>query len=115
MIAIETGRSSNVPDERIEGFERSGSTWKLNVDRYREFIRSATGISPDALSRSDCYRIGNRLEALIDEKRRAGEWTTDLVAEYPDVDSLEQIYLLSRFFRQCHENCLERASSQQST
>ena len=80
----------------------------MNPDDYREFIESITGISPsERLSPSECYRIGNRLEAFIDQCRRDGAWTDELIEGYPDVDSLEQIYPLARFFRQCHEQCLD--------
>jgi hypothetical protein len=108
MIVIETTHSSNVPDEDLAGFEVADSVWRLDLDYYRGFIESATGISPDSNpSASDCYRIGNRLEAFIDEKQRAGEWTPDLVENYSKIDSLRQLYWLARFFRQCHEQCLE--------
>ncbi len=108
MRTIETTRSSRVPDEDLPGFEVTESVWRLDIDSYRDFIESVTGISPDRnLSASDCYRIGNRLEAFIDETRRAGRWTEDLVEGYSEVDSLRQIYWLARFFRQRHEQCLE--------
>jgi hypothetical protein len=108
MTAIETTYSSSVPDEDLAGFELSGSAWRLDLDFYRGFIESVTGISPgENPSGSDCYRIGNRIEAFIEEKRRAGEWTNELVESYPEIDSLRQIHWLARFFRQCHEQRLE--------
>jgi hypothetical protein len=108
MSVIETTCSSSVPDEDLDGFEVTESVWRLDVDHYRGFIESVTGISPNRNpSASDCYRIGNRLEAFIAENQRAGEWTEDLAEGYSEIDSLRQIYWLARFFRQCHEQCLE--------
>jgi hypothetical protein len=108
MREIETTRSSSVPEEDLDGFEVTESAWQLNLDHYRDFIESVTGISPNRnLSPSDCYRIGNRLEGFIDENQQTGKWTEDLVESYSEVDSLRQIYWLARFFRQCHEQCLE--------
>ena len=108
MTVVETNHSSTLSDGSIDGFERSDSVWRLNLDHYGEFIESITGITPEEnLSASDCYRIGNRLEAFIDESQRAGEWTEELVEKHPEVDSLRQLYVLARFFRRCHEQCLE--------
>ena len=46
-------------DPGIDGLDVSETEWRLNVDRYREFLVEATGISPaDGLTSSDCYRIG---------------------------------------------------------
>ena len=107
MRVIETTSSSSAPNEDVAGFEVTESGWRLDIDYHRGFIESVTGISPSQnLSASDCYRIGNRLEAFIDESKRAGEWTEELVENYSEVDSLRQIYWLARFFRQCHEKCL---------
>jgi hypothetical protein len=104
---LETTHPSGVPDEDFAGFERSDSCWRLDIDCYRGFIKSVTGITPsESISPSDCYRIGNRLEAFIDENQRTGEWTDESVESYSEVDSLRQVYLLARFFRQCHEQCL---------
>jgi hypothetical protein len=111
MTVIETPRSSSVPDEDLAGFELSDSVWRLELDRYVDFIESVTGISPTRdPAAADCYRIGNRLEAFIDERRRAGEWTHALVEQYAAIDALGQIYWLARFFRQCHEHCLDALS-----
>jgi hypothetical protein len=86
-----------------EGLDLSGAEWHLDVERYRPFVEATTGIRPtESLSAAECYRIGNRLEALIEERRRHGEWTPALVEEYPVVESLEEILAVARFFRQCH-------------
>lgn len=78
--------------------------WHLDPDQYREFIETVTGIAPpDEPTASDCYRIGNRIEAFVEEHHRLDEWTPDLVEEYPDVDSLAEILGLARFFRRCHD------------
>lgn len=111
MTVLETTRPSSVPDEGLVGFELSDSVWRLELDHYRDFIESVTGIAPIRNpSAADCYRIGNRLEAFIDERRRAGEWTDALVEQYSAIDALGQIYWLAQFFRQCHEHCLEAPS-----
>jgi nicotinamidase-related amidase len=79
----------------------------LNLDRYDAFVVAVTDTRPTAdATATDCYRIGNRLEAFVAEHRRTGAWTPALVEEYPDVDSLDQIYALARFFRHCHEERL---------
>ena len=87
--------------------ELSHEEWRLDPDRYREFVESATGIPlVDEPTASECYRIGNRLEALVEERQRR-DGAPDLVAEYPDVESLEEIVGLARFFRRCHDCRLE--------
>jgi len=90
-------------DPELRGLDISESEWRLDTEEYRAFIEAATGISPtDGLSTSDCYRIGNRLQALIEERKRRGEWDSALVEAYPDVESLEEFFWLARFFRACH-------------
>jgi len=92
------------------GLELSPDEWRLDPGRYREFVEAAIGIRlTDEPTASDCYRIGNRLEALVEERRRRGEWTPDLVEAFPDVESLAEIVGLARFFRRCHECRLEEA------
>ncbi len=91
-------------DPGIDGLDVSEAEWRLDVDRYGEFLVEATGISPaDGLTSSDCYRIGNRLQALIEERKRQDEWEPALVDAYPDVDSLAAFVWLARFFRACHD------------
>ena len=94
----------------VDGLDLSADEWRIDPDRYWEFVEAATGIRlSDEPTASDCYRIGNRLEALVEERRRRGEWTPALVEGYPDVESLAEVVGLARFFRQCHECRLEEA------
>ncbi|MFB6167678.1 MAG: hypothetical protein ABEJ43_02400 [Haloferacaceae archaeon] len=103
-------RPSPPPDADLDGFDADESTWRLNLDRYGAFVAAVTGIRPGAdVTAADCYRIGNRLEAFIAERKRTDDWTAALVEEYPDVDSLDQIHALARFFRHCHTACLTGA------
>lgn len=91
-------------DPAIEGLEVSDAEWRLDVDRYREFIAAATGIDPsDGIDSSDCYRIGNRLQALVEKRKRHDEWGPALVDEYPDVESLDEFLWVARFFETCHD------------
>ncbi|MFC6764468.1 hypothetical protein [Natrinema soli] len=91
-------------DPAIEGLEVFDAEWRLNVDRYLNFIETATGISPNGeISASDCYRIGNRLYALVEERKRHEEWDSSLVEEYPDIKSLKEFLWVARFFLICHE------------
>lgn len=91
-------------DPSIEGLDASGEDWYLNVARYQEFIREAAGIDPmNGISVSDCYRIGNRLQALIEQHKREQEWKPELIKDYPDVESLEEFLWIARFFETCHE------------
>lgn len=102
-IAPETPRSTPA----IEGLVVTDGVWKLDIARYESFVETTTGISvDDSLSGADCYRIGNRLEALVTEHQQTGEWTPALVETYPDVGSLGEIVGLARFFRECHKCCL---------
>lgn len=106
MIRVQPDTTRN--DPMIPGLEVTDDEWILQLDEYRQFISETTGIKVDeSPSAEDCYRIGNRLEAFIDKRRRAGEWTEDLVKEYPDVDNLEEITWLARFFRTCHQCTLD--------
>jgi hypothetical protein len=101
-IRIAPGAVWTNPD--IEGLEVSDGEWRLDVARYQDFLRVTTGISPvDGLSTSDCYRIGNRLQALIEERKRQDEWDSALVESYPDVESLEALLWVARFFRACQD------------
>lgn len=91
-------------DPGIEGLDVSDDEWRLNVGRYQEFIEQVTGISVgDRLSATNCYRIGNRLQAHIGERKRDGEWNSSLVSSYPDIESLEEFVWIARFFRACHD------------
>ncbi len=91
-------------DPSIAGLEVSAEEWQLDVARYREFLSVTTGISvAEGLSAAECYRVGNRLQALVETRKRHDEWGPELVAEYPDVESLETITWIARFFRACHE------------
>jgi hypothetical protein len=91
-------------DPDIDGIEVSEGEWRLRVDRYQEFIAESTGIPPaDGLAAADCYRIGNRLQGLIEECKRHDEWTPALVAEYSDINSLDEFLWVARFFRACHD------------
>ncbi len=107
-------------DPGIEGLEVSETEWRLDVGRYREFVAAATGITPtDGLSGSDCYRIGNRLQALVEEHKQQAKPESTLVDAYPTVDSLEEFLWVARVFRACHdtENCtagVERRDSRVS-
>ncbi|WP_435332917.1 hypothetical protein [Haloarchaeobius sp. TZWWS8] len=101
---IQTSRPN--PDERPElaGLEVTESEWRLDTDRYRRFVEEAARQSlDDQPTAADCYRIGNRIEALIAEHRQRDDWSPSLVEEYPDVDSLDEIVGLARFFRHCHD------------
>lgn len=92
-------------DPDVNGLTVSDTAWCLDIDRYQNFIQASTGVFPDeSLSRSDCYRIGNRLQALIEERKRSNEWEPDIIEAYPEVESLDTILWLARFFRACHES-----------
>ena len=110
-------------DPELRGLDISASEWRLDTEEYRAFIQAVTGISPtDGLSTTDCYRIGNRLQALIEERKRRGEWDRSLVETYSDVESLEEFVWLARFFRACHDchdageiclpDCADRAAGE---
>jgi hypothetical protein len=101
MIRISPDTSRTGPT--AEGLDRSASEWRLDPGQYHEFIETVTGIAPpDDPTASDCYRIGNRIEAFVEEHHRLDEWTPALVEEYPDVGSLAEILGIARFFRRCH-------------
>jgi len=91
-------------DPAIKGLEVSDSEWRLDIGQYQDFIEATTGLSPsDGLSASDCYRIGNRLQAFVEERKRRNDWDATLVEAYPDVQSLKEFVWLARFFRACHD------------
>ena len=104
MIQIE--RSDARPLPSAEGIQAADDEWRLDPSKYRAFTDSVTGIAlTGELSGADCYRIGNRLEAFIAERKRDGEWTDALVEQYPDVASLAEIVALAQFLRRCHDQC----------
>jgi hypothetical protein len=47
--------------------------------------------------------MGNRLQALIEERKRQDKWGPALVEAYPDVDSLKAFVWVARFLRACHD------------
>lgn len=92
-------------DPAIEGLAVCDTEWRLDVDRYADFLTAVTGISlTGGLSTADCYRIGNRLQAFVEDHTRRSEWNQSLVGEHRDVDSLAEILWLARFFRACHDS-----------
>lgn len=114
MMRISPERPRSLPS--VEGIVVSESAWELDVDRYASFIEAATGIAvSENLSGADCYRIGNRLEALISEHQQDGEWTEAITERYPDVESRKEIVGLARFFRECHECCLDDAHAESAS
>lgn len=92
------------PASSYDGLELTETRWRLDPEEYSEFVKTVTGVTVTGnLSASDCYRIGNRLEGFIEERMRRDEWRAALVEEHPDVESLEEIRCLARFFRRCHD------------
>jgi len=109
MIHISPDTSRSVPP--LKGLEVTKSEWRFDVSAYDAFIESATGIDVrEDLSATECYRIGNRLEALVEDYQRTGEWER-LHREYPDIESSDELVGLARFFRQCHDYRVEEHSS----
>jgi hypothetical protein len=107
MLSIPPPESRLPPD--IGGLHVSADEWRLDTTRYAAFIELVTGIRPtEHLNAADCYRIGNRLEGFVEERKREGEWNAALVADLPDVESLDEIVALARFFRHCHDCRLEQ-------
>jgi hypothetical protein len=85
------------------GLRITDGVWQLDADYYEPFIEAATGISvSDDISPSECYRIGNSLESFIEDRKAKEEWNTEVVKSYPVVESLEEIFWVARFFRECH-------------
>lgn len=82
------------------GLETSGGEWRLDLARYAPFVEFVTGhpVSTN-LSNSDCYRIRNRLEALVAEHYRTGEWPSVVQEAASDTVRPEDIFELARFFR----------------
>jgi hypothetical protein len=113
MRIVSNGVWSNPP---VDGLEIADGEWRLDAGRYDRFLEAATGMSPDdELSPSDCYRIANRLEALVERHKRSGDSESALVEAYPDVQSLETFVWLARFFRRCHDCTRETDGSCLST
>jgi hypothetical protein len=101
MIRISPTASRTLP--AATGLTVTDETWQLDPDEVAPFVEATTGLSLSSdLGAAACYRIGNRLEGFIEARKRDGEWTPDLVESYPDVDSLDEIVALARFFRECH-------------
>lgn len=91
-------------DPEIHGLTVADEEWQLDVDLYCDFILNVAGIAPrNGLTSTDCYRIGNRLQARIEEYKRNGEWEPTLVETHRDIESLEEFLWLARVFRACHD------------
>jgi len=101
MIHISSGFTRSPPP--LHGLTRADGVLIFDPIHYESFIEGATGMSvTNDLSATECYVIGNRLEALIDEATRRGEWSDALVEDHPDVSSLDEILGLARLFRRAH-------------
>lgn len=106
MISVPKDSMRSRPS--LDGIELADGAWQFDPQRYRSFLRERTGIDPGGeLTGADCYRIGNRLEAFIEDRRRRGEWEASLVETEPEVDTLDEIAELARLFRQCHARHVE--------
>ena len=93
-------------DPNLPGLSVSDDEWKLDVDYYRPFVEVVTGLPvPEDLTAADCYRIGNRLEAVIAEHERDETWPLESIATFPIADSRTTVRWLARFFRACHQQC----------
>lgn len=91
-------------DPSLPGLSIVDDEWRIDLEYYRPFIEATTGLAvPDDLENTDCYRIGNRLEAFIAERRRDDEWDEEVVESSPVVESLEEIVWVARFFRTCDD------------
>lgn len=98
------------PPPTITGLTVEEDVWKFDPEPYHRFIEEATDIQvPANLTATDCYRIGNRLEALIEEAHRQDRWNRRLIEQYPTVTSLDEIVGLAHVFRTCHESCVSDA------
>ena len=105
---ITTSPDSNYLPPSIPGLELTDDEWRLNPEEYEQFITATTGVSPTAdLDASDCYRIGNRLEGFLETRKRNEEWTDTVGDTHPDIESVDEVLALARFFRQCHDCCLD--------
>lgn len=112
MLSAEISRYEVRPDTSLRGFELSDDEWRLDTDAYRNFIESVTGMGvSDGLSASQCYRIRNRLEAFMVDRRRRGEWTENLTREFPDIESLDEVVELAKFFRELYDDKSRRKCS----
>ncbi len=100
MLRCTAPERRDVPTPR--GFALTDGEWRCDVEAYREFIEAAVGTTPPAeFAADDCYVVGTRLEGFIEQRRIDGEWSEELSARYPDVESLEQIEALALFLRTC--------------
>lgn len=109
MICISPETARTAPS--ISGLEVDEAEWRLDIAQYRDFIEATTGIDVDGhLTNADCYRIGNRLEAFVEQRQRDDEFDERLVAAYPGVESPETIVGLARFFRACEDCESEQAA-----
>ncbi|MFC7227649.1 hypothetical protein N0B31_09565 [Salinirubellus salinus] len=108
MPTIEADAISGDTVESLEAVEGSGAGIRPVLDRYAAFVEAVTGFTPsDDLTADDCYRIGNRIEAFVEERHRAGEWDETVVEGYPVVESRSEVLALARLFRRCHEERVE--------
>jgi len=100
MIRIHSTFTRSLPP--LRGIRHDDGVLVFDPDHYESFIEEATGMSvTNDLSATKCYVIGNRLEAIIDEATRRGEWSRTLT-DYPDISSMDEIVGLARLFRRAH-------------
>ncbi len=103
MIELSAEALGRVPS--VDGVERESGTVRFDPAAHRAFVEAATGIDPAGdLSPAECYLIGNRLEALVDERTRTGEWETGTAPapDHPGIESLTDVVGLARLFRAYH-------------
>lgn len=86
--------------DALEGLSRRDDELVLDLTSYRRFIEEMTGEDiTGGLTGHDAYRIRNRLEGFIEEQRESSEWSDELVADCPNISSLDEVVALARIFR----------------
>lgn len=88
------------PLPSISGLNREDNMVYFDPSAYDLFIRRVTGLTVDeGPTPREASRIANILEGFIDEKKREGNWSPELLEAYPTVESLIEVYALTRVLR----------------
>lgn len=84
----------------LTGFEESDGEWQLELDHYRSFISDVTGIELSReLTPREMKIIQSRLEGCVERYERTNSCVCDQLERYENIDSMNTVHELSRFFR----------------
>ena len=77
-----------VPTHRYAEFRDASGSWTFEIEEYQTDISSITPVDvSSAPDRQEAYRAAVFLEGLIEEQKRAGNWSRDSLDRFESFES----------------------------